>query len=480
MSAPTTDIASPAAPLYAGRQKVYPKRVKGPIRRIKWAVLIACLAVYYITPWLRWDRGPGRPDQAILIDMPARRVYFFFIELWPQEIYYITGLLILGAIALFVVTSLFGRLWCGFTCPQTVWTDLFMWAERLIEGDRGARIVLDQRPWSLGKLARKAAKHLTWFLIALATGGAWIMYFNDAPRAMRSLVTLQASSTLWGFIGLFTATTYVLAGWAREQVCTYMCPWPRIQAAMIDEQTLTVSYRGWRGEPRAKYRKGDEWAGRGDCIDCAACVHACPTGIDIRDGLQLQCIGCGLCIDACDDVMSRIGRPLRLIAFAAGGDERPLTSTHEDWRHRLMRPRIFIYAGVLLVVSSVMIWALLQRSSLELTVLPDRNPLFVRLSRGDIRNSYTIKLENHAADVRIFKIGVTGIKGATMDLVEYQDVPVPVSDGVGVAVPADSVGTYHLHLRAPAGITGEHPVTVTAAIGREEARYVTTFHAPEH
>ena len=210
--------------LYASRVRVYPKAVRGPVRRIKWAVLGLCLAVYYLAPWLRWDRGPGRPDQALLIDMPGRRAFFFGIEIWPQEVYYLAGLLILGAVGLFFVTSLFGRMWCGYACPQTVWTDLFMWTERLIEGDRAVRMHRDRGPWNVEKLARKFAKHTVWIVIALVTGGAWVMYFNDAPGLLRDLLARQLSTNVLFFILLFTATTYLLAGWAREQVCTYMCP----------------------------------------------------------------------------------------------------------------------------------------------------------------------------------------------------------------------------------------------------------------
>ncbi|MGE5145636.1 MAG: cytochrome c oxidase accessory protein CcoG, partial [Candidatus Eiseniibacteriota bacterium] len=283
--------AQKESPLYANRVRVYPKRVWGQFRRIKWIALTVMLAIYYIAPWIRWDRGPGVPDQAILIDMANRRAYFFGIEIWPQEVYYLTGLLILAAIGLFLMTSLAGRVWCGYACPQTVWTDIFMFVERWIEGDRNARIKLDQGPTTAAKVLKKIAKHGTWLIIALLTGGAWILYFDDAPTMLGQLVTGEASTTSYFFIGLFTATTYLLAGWAREQVCTYMCPWPRIQGAMLDEDSLNVSYRAWRGEPRGKHKANAGWEGRGDCIDCRLCIAVCPTGIDIRDGQQLECIG---------------------------------------------------------------------------------------------------------------------------------------------------------------------------------------------
>jgi polyferredoxin len=310
---PVEDAVSTTAggkrPLYAPRIPIYPKRVAGTFRRLKWVALIVLLAIYYVTPWLRWDRGPGAPDQAVLVDLPNRRAYFFFIEIWPQEVYYLVGLLVLGAIGLFFATALAGRVWCGYACPQTVWTDLYMWVERLIEGDRNARIKLDRRPLSVDKAAKKTLKHGLWLLIAFVTGGAWIMYFNDAPTVVRDIFTLRASDTVYFFTGLFTATTYLLAGWAREQVCTYMCPYARFQGAMFDDDTLIVTYQAWRGEPRGKHKKGQSWAGRGHCVDCNQCVAVCPMGIDIRDGQQLECIGCALCIDACDAVMDKLDLP---------------------------------------------------------------------------------------------------------------------------------------------------------------------------
>jgi cytochrome c oxidase accessory protein FixG len=397
----------PTASLYADRVKVYPRAVAGKVRRAKWAVLVVCLAFYYLAPWIRWDRGPGAPDQAILVDMQHGRLYFFFFEIWPQEVYYLTGLLILGAIALFAATSLFGRVWCGFACPQTVWTDLFMWVERRIQGDRNERMKLDRGPWDARKWRLKLATHAAWLLIAAATGGAWIMYFNDAPTVTREILTGHASLKVYFFFGLFTATTYVLAGWAREQVCTYMCPWPRFQAAMLDEDTLVVSYRAWRGEPRGKLKE----AGHGDCVDCGACVHVCPTGIDIRDGQQLECIGCGLCIDACDDVMKKLGRPTGLIAFetlkniaASEGATRAMSPCAERTQMgmsarrlpRFIRPRTLIYAGVLAGVLAVMLGSWLLRQEITLAVLRDRAPLFVALSDGGVRNGYTIKIANKA------------------------------------------------------------------------------------
>ena len=300
--APNPTPSTPVS-LYKKREQIYPKLAHGLFRNLKWAALIVLLGIYYTVPWIRWDRGPGQPDQAVLIDFENARFYFFFIEIWPQEVYYITLLLILAALGLFLATALFGRVWCGYACPQTIWTDLFIHVERFFEGDRNARIKLDKAPWSLSKIYKKTAKHVVWILIGAFTGGAWILYFHDAPTIARDFFTGHAPATSYIFAALLTFTTYSLAGFMREQVCTYMCPWPRIQAAMIDEEALNVTYRYDRGEPRGPHKKGATWDGRGDCIDCRQCVAVCPVGIDIRDGLQLECIGCALCIDACNEIM---------------------------------------------------------------------------------------------------------------------------------------------------------------------------------
>jgi len=328
--------------LYQKRQQIYPKLVHGKFRLAKWVFLVLALGVYYLLPFVRWDRGPDAPSQAVLIDFPNTRFYFFFIEIWPQEVYYITGLLILAALVLFLVTALFGRVWCGYACPQTVWTDLFIAVERLFEGDRNRRILLDRAPMSFNKAWRKGGKHTVWVLIAAATGGAWFLYFHDAFDLLRDFFTGQAPLTAYVFCAVLTFTTYSLAGLMREQVCTYMCPWPRIQAALTDRESLNVTYRTDRGEPRGRHKKGESWDGRGDCIDCKACVAACPMGIDIRDGAQLECIGCALCIDACDDIMDKISRPRGLIAYDTD-DNITRRSQGEKPRFSFIRPRIVLY-----------------------------------------------------------------------------------------------------------------------------------------
>lgn len=435
--------------LYADHVKVYPKAVKGRYRSIKWAVLIFCLSVYYLAPWLRWDRGPDAPNQALLVDMGAPRAYLFNIEIWPQEVYFITGLLVLGSLALFLVTSLFGRLWCGYACPQTVWTDLFMLVERWIEGDRGARMRLDKSPWSLNKLGRKLAKHAVWLAIAVATGGAWALYFNDAPTFVVDFFTGNATLKQYFFVGLFTGTTYLLAGWAREQVCTYMCPWPRFQAAMLDDQSMVVTYEGWRGEKRGPHKAGTSWEGRGDCIDCGQCIAVCPTGIDIRDGIQLECIGCGLCIDSCNEIMDKVGRPRNLITFDTEARQQARAKgTVAKWK--IVRPRVVIYATLLVVVGAIMLAGLAMRTTVSVNVLRDRAPLFVTLSDGDIRNGYTLKVLNKRREAVDFTLALQGLPAGA--LLTVQDIG-QAREGEQVILPAkpDKVATYRVFVTLPRG-----------------------------
>src|SRR5579864_6104147 len=348
-------------PLYEARKKVYPQAVHGRFRRIKWAILIFALAVYYLLPFVRWNRGPGFPSQAVLVDFPHRRFYFFFIELWPQEVYYFTGLLIIAAMTLFLMNAVAGRVWCGYLCPQTVWTDLFYAVERFVEGDRRERIMSDKRGWTLTHIRQAATKHFIWLMIAWWTGGAWVLYFSDAPTLVKDLATFQAPAIAYVWIGILTATTYVLAGHMREQVCVYMCPWPRIQAALTDEWALNVTYKYDRGEPRCSVKKAIDLRAlgerAGDCVDCNQCVAVCPTGIDIRDGAQLGCIQCGLCIDACDTVMKKIDRPTRLIGYDNDINvQRRITGKKEIFKP--VRARTVVYASVIAAVCAVMLYAL--------------------------------------------------------------------------------------------------------------------------
>lgn len=405
---------------YIGRKKVYPKLAHGFYRKVKWAVMVVTLGIYYLLPWLRWDRGPNLPNQAFLLDFANQRLFFGPIEIWAQELYYITGILILSALGLFLVTAVAGRMWCGYTCPQTVWTDLMILVERFWQGDRNARMRLDNGRWTFEKIWKKTGTHVSWLLISLATGGALVFYFRDAPTLAVELLTGEAPAVAYAFLAIFTGTTYLLGGIAREQVCIYMCPWPRIQAAMFDRHSLLVTYRDYRGEPRGPHKKGQSWEGRGDCIDCKACVAVCPMGIDIRDGSQLECIQCALCIDACNDIMKRVGRPPGLIAYDTFENvEAPVP--FERPKVRLFRARTILYSLMMMLVAGIMVVAWMNRSPVDVSIQQDRNPMFVKLSDGSLRNGFTVKLLNKEHHVRGFQLGIAGLEGAKMTVVGFDD-----------------------------------------------------------
>ena len=422
--APGTELDYDDSPLYEARRKIYPQRVTGTYRRIKWIVLAVTLGIYYLTPFLRWDRGPNAPGQAVLIDLANSRFYFFFIEIWPQEVYYLTGLLIIAAMTLFLMNALAGRVWCGYLCPQTVWTDLFQAIERLTEGDRREHLARDRGGWTVERVARLGTKHFLWLMVAWWTGGAWVLYFADAPTLVHDLATLRAPFIAYAWIGILTFTTYALAGHMREQVCLYMCPWPRIQAALTDEYALNVTYRYDRGEPRNSIKKAaalrEQGLPAGDCVDCLQCVHVCPTGVDIREGPNLGCIQCGLCIDACDAVMTKVGRPPRLIAY----DTDINIQRHKDglpYEYRLVRMRTALYLAIIAAVAGLMTFALITRTAQSISVLHDRNPVFVRLSDGAIRNAYTVRIANKRPERREFTLSMSGLAGSLLDVVQTRE-----------------------------------------------------------
>jgi cytochrome c oxidase accessory protein FixG len=448
----------PHPDLYAKRKQIYPKLAHGKFRTVKWIVMAVTLAVYYTVPWIRWDRGPGIPDQAVLADFESEKFYFFFIEIWPQEAYYLAGLLILAALGLFLVTSLLGRVWCGYTCPQTVWTDLYIWVERAFEGDRAARMRLDNAPMSLNKLWRKLGKHTVWLIIAFWTGGAFVLYWHDAPTVARGWFSGEAPLSAYWFAGILTFTTYFLAGTMREQVCTYMCPWPRIQAALTDEHALNVTYRYDRGEPRGPKRKSESWEGRGDCVDCNQCVQVCPVGIDIRNGSQLECIHCALCIDACDEMMLRVDRPTGLIAYDTDVAVVARAAESEVPKYRLIRSRTILYAGLIVLIGCLMLYGLMTKATFEMNVLKDRSPPFVRLSNGEIQNGYTLKLVNKAKGARRMSISLEGAEGARMKIIGLENERTTQFD---VPVAAYGVDRYRVLVIAP--VTGSpNVITFTA------------------
>jgi cytochrome c oxidase accessory protein FixG len=373
--------------LYEKRKSVFPKAVKGPFRRFKWVVMIVTLAIYYITPWIRWDRGPFAPNQAVLVDLANRRFYMFDIEIWPHEFYFVAGLLIMAGIGLFLVTSAVGRM------------------------------RLKSTPWGPAKIARRAIKWYVYLSIAFITGGAWIYYFADAPTLHHQFWTGTASPIAYATVAVLTATTLIFGGFMREQVCIYMCPWPRIQTAMLDEKSLIVTYKDWRGEPRGSVKEAAKsLKPLGDCVDCNQCVAVCPTGIDIREGPQIGCITCALCIDACDGVMKQLGRPRGLIDYATldGSASEKAGAPPENILKTIFRPRTLIYFGVWGGIGLGLLFLLGTRKHIDVSVAKDRNPTFMLMSDGAVRNAYTVKLRNMEGRPREMEIGLLGLDGAKM------------------------------------------------------------------
>jgi cytochrome c oxidase accessory protein FixG len=478
------DLTGPKQALYQARKGVYPKAVDGFYRRLKWGIMAVTLAIYYITPWIRWDRGAYAPDQAVLVDLANRRFYMFQIEIWPHEFYYVVGLLVMAGIGLFLLTSAVGRAWCGYSCPQTVWTDLFQHVERFIDGDRNAQVRLEKAPCGPQKIAKRLSKWSVWLFIAFWTGGAWIMYFADAPTLVRDFWSGNAAPVAYATVGILTATTFIFGGFMREQVCIYMCPWPRIQTAMMDEKSLLVTYKDWRGEKRGslKAAQADPTA-FGDCIDCNQCVAVCPTGIDIREGPQIGCITCALCIDACDNVMAQIGKPRGLIDYCtledaevekAGGTGKTALKT-------LLHPRTLIYFGIWAAIGLAMLFTLGQRTRLDLAVQPDRNPVYVRLSDGSIRNNYTLKIRNMETRPRIVDVYVEGLPGAVVWTPEGDRQFAKAN--INFAVAPDAVHKVRLFIAAPANgeERTEFRISTRARTGDERGDSDTVvFERPEN
>jgi cytochrome c oxidase accessory protein FixG len=417
--------------MYAKREAIHPREVKGRFATLRWACVWLTQALFYGLPWLSMH---GR--QAVLFDLGARKFHLFGLVLWPQDFIYLAGLLIICAYGLFLVTAVAGRVWCGYACPQTVYTEIFLWIERRIEGDRSARIRLDRQPWTAQKVARRTTKHLAWGLVALWTGFTFVGYFTPI-RALGDAVAhlgLGPWETFW--VLFYSFATYGNAGWMREQVCKYMCPYARFQSAMFDHDTLIVSYDGARGEPRGAARDGT----RGDCIDCSLCVQVCPTGIDIRNGLQYECIGCAACVDACDGVMDKVNKPHGLIRYAT---ENALAGrwNAQQIRARLLRPRTIGYGVVLLLMAAGMSTALALRTPLKLDVIRDRGSMGREVDGGRIENVYRLQLMNTGERAHLFRIGVSGIPTATVadeDVVELagasaRAVPVRVRVDHGAA-----------------------------------------------
>jgi len=407
---PKTETVDATGPLFEQHPKIHPKQQKGFYRSIKSALLWGFLLLYHFSPWIRWDRGVGNPDQAILFDIGGKRIYLFSLEIWPQDIYILTGMMIFAAVGLFLAAALWGRAWCGFGCFQTIWTDLFMHVESWVEGDRNARIRLDRAPLTFNKLVKRSLKHSIWLLISAFFALSFLWYFGDAKNVTVDLFLGQLDGWSLATFATLLVMTYVMAGFAREQVCLYMCPYGRFQGVMFDAHSKVITYEDWRGEGRQKPGKNRDFTDRGHCVDCTLCVQVCPTGIDIREGQQMGCIGCGLCIDACNDVMEKFDLPKNLISYdsqvniAARAAKKDVNA--KAVRSKLIQPRTYIYSGILLITVLVTAFALNSRSDTELSILKDRSPFFVQLSSGQVQNAYTLRILNKAKTPKTYRLDV--------------------------------------------------------------------------
>jgi len=416
-----------AQSLYVKAEKIYPREVHGLYARLRVLGVLGLLGIYYITPWLRWDG-----HQALLLDLPARKFHIFSITLWPQDFIYLAALLIIAGLLLFFVTALAGRIWCGYACPQTVWTEAFLWIERKVEGSRMQQQKLDAEPMNLRKFRIKATKHFIWIAFAGWTGFTFVGYFTPIIELGSRLLVFNLGpwETFW--VIFYGFATYGNAGWMREQVCMYMCPYARFQSAMFDEDTLVISYIEGRGEPRGSRKRSvdPKERGLGDCIDCTMCVQVCPTGIDIRDGLQYECIACSACIDACDDVMDKMGYEKGLIKYTT-------ENTLQGKPTRVFRPRIIIYALILSGIMGAFVYSFATRVALGLDVIRDRNQLYRETNEGLIENVYILKILNMDTADHNYQLKAVGIDGLEL----YKDVRV-------IAVPAGGVFELPVRLRA--------------------------------
>ena len=425
--------------MYAAREEIYPREASGRYARLRWLFVWLTQLAFYGAPWLQWN---GR--QALLFDLGARKFYIFGLVLWPQDFIYLAALLIICAYLLFLATAVAGRVWCGFACPQTVYTEIFLWIERKIEGKRSARIALDRQPPSASKFARKSGKHLAWGAVALWTGFTFVGYFTPITLLAEEVLTLNFGPWEWFWVVFYSFATYGNAGWMREQVCKYMCPYARFQSSMFDSDTLIITYAGGRGEPRMPLSK-KKAGGGGDCIDCSMCVQVCPTGIDIRDGLQYECIGCAACVDACNGVMDKVGLPRGLIRYST---ERAMTMqyTPTEIRRRTLRPRVRIYAAILALIVAAVGTALYLRVPLKLDVIRDRGAMGREVEDGMIENVYRLQIMNTSERARTYRIRVSGIDTlaqVTPDLVrvdatETKAYPIRLRTAHGAAHPGSN------------------------------------------
>ena len=452
--------------LYAARKKLYPRSVTGTFARWRWVFVWLTQLVFYGLPWLQWGQR-----QAVLFDLEARRFYIFGLVLYPQDFIYLTGILVVSALSLFLFTAIAGRLWCGYACPQTVYTEIYLWMEKRFEGDRSARMRLDQEPWSLRKLARKGGKQIAWIVFGLWTGFTFAGYFTPIHELGAAVLewNLGPWQTFWIFFYGFA--TYGNAGYMREQVCKYMCPYARFQSAMFDKDTLIVTYDAERGEPRgARKKSADPKAlGLGDCIDCTLCVQVCPTGIDIRNGLQYECIGCGACADVCDEVMEKMGYPKGLVKYSTQNGMANHWSRAQMIR-RAFRPRVLIYSAILLIIVAALGVSLWMRVPLKVDVIRDRGALARMVEMGRIENVYRVQFMNASESERELQVSVEGLPGVTL-----------ASDPVVHLLPTE-VRSVAVRVQVPPGLQpGSHPIVMTfrTADGSIAVREKTTFLIPQ-
>jgi cytochrome c oxidase accessory protein FixG len=405
MASPEDKKGASASSMYESAAKIYPREIGGKFANLSKLATVTLLGLFYIIPWLMWD-----DRQAILFDMPARKFYLLGLTLWPQDFPYLALLLIIAALSLFFFTALAGRLFCGFACPQTVWTEAFIWIEQLTEGTRSQRMKLDKAPWSLNKLRRKGSKQLLWLTFSLWTGFTFVGFFVPIRQLGIDVLAFNIGGWTLFWMFFYGFATYGNAGYMREQVCKYMCPYARFQSAMFDKDTLIISYDEKRGDPRGGRKRSvdPKQVGLGDCIDCQLCVQVCPTGIDIRDGLQYECIACAACIDACDSIMDKMNYPRGLVRYST---EHAMSSEST----KIFRPRMFVYGALLLVLIGGLLASMASRTLVILDVIRDRNSLYRELPGDLIENIYTLKIINQSNDARQFRLSVEGVSGLTLD-----------------------------------------------------------------
>jgi len=440
-------------PLYAAETKVYPRSVTGRFANWRWLMVALTQLFFYGMPWLQWN---GR--QALLFDLEAGRFYVLGLLLYPQDFIYLAALLVLSALALFFFTAVAGRLWCGYSCPQTVYTEMFLWIERHTEGDRQARMRLDREPWSWPKIGRKCAKHGGWLALSLLTGFSFVAYFIPVRELAGQVLSLSLQAWPLFWVLFYAGATYGNAGFLREQMCKYICPYARFQSALIDADSLIISYDAQRGEPRgARSRKQElapQTSGAADCVDCTLCVQVCPTGIDIRNGLQNECIGCAACIDVCDQVMDKVGAPRGLIRYAT---ENGITGqwSRKQMLARVLRPRVLLYGAALMALSLAFVFSVYQREAILINVIKDRQVMARQVGEGEIENVYRLQLINRTERPLQLRLRADGLAGLRL----------LTQDAQSISVAPSSIGTLPVQLRLPlsAGLeAGAHPVQIEA------------------